>query len=907
MLWVLLIASLVGLLAAPALIQQPNLQPWLSPTIDTLSLWHSIWAISMTLGVFVLLVWGWYRRRYAKGKIAGSLLGYASVLLLGVLASSSYGVYRQLDYQAHLLTAPLTVDATVTVTQISDTINDTAGYGDHQVKIGSNHSQQVWQLTRLATPDNTIRLPMTVLVSANLDKHPDWQQTLRQLAPGHQLTVKLALQPIRPPQMGILPPNARTLDIGFDEALWLQTQHVQAKAQLLAIDAHAISNDTTGYRIEALRWALRQRLLHRLRQVLNQSDSQTHATDNIDSYAILLGLLTGDRALLGSDIKQQYQITGISHLLAISGPHVLMLASLISLWVVWLIKACLPSILIRMPSRLIMLWVSVVVAGLYALLVGFELPAQRTFWMLLGVTLGTQALMVNRPYRLLAGVALIMMWYDTTAVLQAGFWLSFVAVGLLLRFSQTAVVFAPDGYHTLVAQADLSVFQRLARYALYQLGDLFKLQLWLFIWMMPIVLWFFGKVSVISVLVNLVAVPLIGLVIVPLDMLAGILSLIPEVGYYISSPIWSLLAGILTAFHGLLAWLIKAGWATQAFIALTPSQLLLSLSIIGIVLARGRIPKIFSLPLILIMVALNASAAKTSETTPILTLLDHTPITVALLVQGNTAWLILSDNQNLSPPLPQSKTAQNNHSSPKQIAVSNASAGYLLEDIRQLLAKSHVTRLSGVISQTPSAQTNKLIQRLAQEIPISAYWLAGYDPLHALTDTSGRAFDYPAITPSACQTGLSTQNLSTQKLSIPNTLTIKAVTGWPLDLPLQPEERLATQSCFIQIQANSQQHPAPYNVLLTAGHSVLPLQMGEKLCNVPTTDLLVQAYQTPLTPSWLGQAKPKQVHLISGQQDYQALSEASHIALLDVIAQHNVSVVDSQRAGVVQYQLVAKQ
>lgn len=117
-------------------------------------------------------------------------------------------------------------------------------------------------------------------------------------------------------------------------------------------------------------------------QSSSQNGSQSSIQSAIQSHAILLGLLTGDKSLMDSDLKNRYQVTGISHLLAISGPHVLMLAAIVSVFVLWLVKWLAPQLLVKLPSSLLVLWVSVVIAGFYALLVGFEIPAQRTFWML---------------------------------------------------------------------------------------------------------------------------------------------------------------------------------------------------------------------------------------------------------------------------------------------------------------------------------------------------------------------------------------------------------------------------------------------------------------------------------------------------------------------------------------------
>lgn len=55
---------------------------------------------------------------------------------------------------------------------------------------------------------------------------------------------------------------------------------------------------------------------------------------NLQHKGLLLALLTGDESLLSNTLKQQFQLLGISHLLAISGPHVLIFALILT----WILK-----------------------------------------------------------------------------------------------------------------------------------------------------------------------------------------------------------------------------------------------------------------------------------------------------------------------------------------------------------------------------------------------------------------------------------------------------------------------------------------------------------------------------------------------------------------------------------------
>lgn len=917
MVWLLLIASVLGFLAVMPLLTQPSLHDWMMPNASNLSLWHSMSVVSGGLLLALLLIGFLAKRHFLipsktavlsnsalpnhQGFMPSVLrrLGYVLLTFVTLMGSVSSGIYQQLRYQQSLLTVPVTVTATVSVKQISDTITTQFGTGEQGKLVGNGYVRHIWQITQVADGFQ-LPLPMNVMVTANVNDHPEWLPLLNQLSPNSQASVKLALRPITQPKPQALPSNVEVVDMGFDEALWLQSKQVQATAQLLTIEKHSLSS-ASQFSIEQLRWQLRQKVVRHLSQTLLAHDSSDsrQANDAINSHAILLGLLTGDKALMSRDIKQLYQMTGISHLLAISGPHVLMLASVVSLLLVALIKRFVPSVLQRLPSRLIMLWVSVAVAGFYALLVGFELPAQRTFWMLVWLTLASQWLIASHPYRVLAWVALLMLWLDPLAVRQAGFWLSFVAVALLIDFSakQTdntdiVTLWQSDDNANPMARSQL-----LLTYFVRQLWALFQLQLRLFVLMLPVVIWFFGKVSLIGVLVNLIAVPLLGLIIVPLNMLAGVVSGLPLIGEPLSDGLWSLLTGVLTLFHhGLLA-LVKAGLAKQWFMALSHPQLLLCGAMVLIVLGRGVLSRLLLLPLGGMVLALSLANEQKTATLPTLTVMDNSNIGISLLVQGDNAWLILAE-QKLTKTEGTSETAKpkisfgKTQKSQPPLPVSNEQN---LDPIRQLLAHSHVTHLTGVISQTPSPTIHQLVQNLAQDIPIEQYWLAGFDPLHPndpLTQTVANA----TLTPSACQVGKGWQQ---------DGLTVKAVSGWQLDLPLTNLERQASQTCLIEIshQPNGTANARPFQALISAGSSAIPMQMSGKLCQVSNVDLLIQPYQTPIDKAWLDLTLPKQLHLINGQQDYQNLSETANIALLGFAREHSVSVLDSQTLGTVRYQL----
>lgn len=936
MIWLITVASLLGFLVVNTLANQPLMIGSALTSYDA-KIWQML---SVALLIALLINVGLYhgcKRKQLKRASPNPALAYrfalpllsSFIFLLTLMLSASYGLYHHKLYQNALLPSALTVDAIVESHQISDTLSQMSRLSNDNALIGNGFIKQILQVRVDKGGDAdassaTLQPPLTALVTANIKDNPDWETPLSQLRPGMQLNVKLQLEPIAQRKPTSLPNNAKPLMLGFDEAQWLRQRGVQAKGVIIGIEKTSLREfnpshvkDRMVIAIEQLRWQLRQKILDNLHStLLKQSTSIVNAKNNdiaqsasqssiqsaIQSHAILLGLLTGDKSLMDSDLKNRYQVTGISHLLAISGPHVLMLAAIVSVFVLWLVKWLAPQLLVKLPSSLLVLWVSVVMAGFYALLVGFEIPAQRTFWMLLLLTLSKQLLVNFSAYRLLAWVALGMIWLEPTAVGQAGFWLSFVAVVLLLKFSETigtvSAIEIKDVSQLLAPTARANVLSGFVKIISHQFKALLKLQIWLFVWMLPIVVWFFGKVSVIGILVNLLAVPFLGLVVVPLDMLAGVVSWLPVVGDWLSQIIWSILTTLLNVFHFLLNQLIDTGVAKQSFFALSQTQLALCLFIALLGLLKGVLPRMLMLPLAILLILLPLQQRSLNNNKPTLAVGDNPKLVISLLKKGEDSWLILSDNQV--------KAAQANKPDflkTKQ-AISNASvdeeiSSLLNRDIYPLLANQQVHRLTGVISQTPSVRVNELVQQLATHVPVQAYWLAGYDAEHSRLDVTDKdlSTSFRAITPRSCQTAQHWQQ---------DGLEVTAVSGWHLDLALTDEQKLATQTCYIHIRFKPPTSKT-YDVLMLAGNSNIPMQMTEKLCTVSATHLLIQPYTLPIKPSWLSLTKPSLLHVVTGAYKSQKLGEDSQLSLtswsVDKPADNPFEVLYADQVGAVMYTL----
>ena len=307
---------------------------------------------------------------------------------------------------------------------------------------------------------------------------------------------------------------------GFDLELWLFEQDLRATGAVRATAAQAprLLAEDVGHPVERARQAVRDAILLRV------PDAQ--------AAGVLAALAVGDQAAIGRDDWELFRDTGVAHLMSISGLHVTLFAWLAAALIgpLWRLS---PRLMLVLPAPLAARWGGVLAAAGYALLAGWGVPAQRTLWMLVTVAvLRSSGVHWPQPLVLLAA-ALMVALLDPWALMQAGFWLSFVAVALLIASDPLAAPGLPQ------ASRRARLWQALR-------GGL-RTQLVASLGLAPLSLVFFQQVSLVGFVANLVAIPLVTLAIVPLSLLGIALP-----------PLWALAAALVQALVALLQWL--AGW-----------------------------------------------------------------------------------------------------------------------------------------------------------------------------------------------------------------------------------------------------------------------------------------------------------------------------------------------------------
>ena len=214
--------------------------------------------------------------------------------------------------------------------------------------------------------------------------------------------------------------------------------------------------------------------------------------------ALLNALLFGRRDRVDTSDREAFSINGTAHLLAIAGWH---LQFLVMLFWLALGRAGIP----RRKAA----WLVIGAVGAYCALTGAATPVLRATIMivlyLLAPALGREA----DPLSALAAAALAILTVAPAELFSAGFQLSFLAV-LALATIYPALEDAWTAWRASPIRADPSEAPPWRAWLLWRLRQTLFVSLAAWLGTAPAVAWHMGRFSVLSLLVNLVAVPLGG-------------------------------------------------------------------------------------------------------------------------------------------------------------------------------------------------------------------------------------------------------------------------------------------------------------------------------------------------------------------------------------------------------------
>ncbi|MBU3620696.1 DNA internalization-related competence protein ComEC/Rec2 [Polynucleobacter sp. CS-Odin-A6] len=383
-----------------------------------------------------------------------------------------------------------------------------------------------------------------------LSWQPAWRnpQDIPQIVPGQRW--KLMVKIKRP--YGSLNPH------NFDFERWSFHQDFGASGSVrsgeLLLDKE-IGWTEFSLAMEYQRWKLREKIRHLLPKDARYG-------------GVIAALVMGDQNAIDQEDWRVFNATGIGHLISISGLHVTMLAGFGSMVAAFLWRRNTLPILI--PVSKVAAAVGFLTAFVYAWLAGFQIPAQRTMYMVGVVAFALWSGRNPRSFDIWWWALAFVLLIDPMAPYTPGFWLSFGAVAAILFAMQDS-----DGLLGVPTGKELEVHWR--HRLIQALREACRVQAVVTIALLPLTLYWFYQTSIVSPFANAIAIPVVSYIVTPLA-IAG--ALLPDfIGKWLLLPAHATMDYLAIMLTWMAQWRWAIAWSSQ------PAWWALALSAVGIVIA----------------------------------------------------------------------------------------------------------------------------------------------------------------------------------------------------------------------------------------------------------------------------------------------------------------------------------
>ncbi|MBI4158401.1 MAG: ComEC/Rec2 family competence protein [Candidatus Yanofskybacteria bacterium] len=410
--------------------------------------------VGFAIAIGFVAIFGYQKSFNQKGFLAGFLL---VVFLFGIARFNSANLRQDaLDVFVDLKAGEKGVEVTVN------------GYIDDEVVVKGNKLEIVLRAKEVVTGDRIVRVDDRIMITANSFPKFDY---------GDMVSVTGSLEK---------PVNFTDFDyITYLKKEGIRTTMFYPEIMSSDEDYNSLIYHGVGY-FEEMKISLYRRIFSlkaRFESAVNKSVSEPNA-------AFINGILLGSRQNIPDELKEAFNKTGVTHVLAISGYNIMIIS--------WAVLTGLVYFFRRRTS----FWISVVVIILFTILTGASASVVRASIMGLLILFANGYGRLYNPKNsiILAGAAMV--WLNPLVlVFDVGFQLSFVAVlGLMYLYPRID-----------------NKLKRIPK--LGNLKEIFLMTLSAQIAVAPLLIYYFKNFSIVSLPTNVLILPFI-----PAAMLAGFIS-----------------------------------------------------------------------------------------------------------------------------------------------------------------------------------------------------------------------------------------------------------------------------------------------------------------------------------------------------------------------------------------------
>ncbi len=299
------------------------------------------------------------------------------------------------------------------------------------------------------------------------------------------------------------PPRSYANPGSFDHAKWLFQNSIRATGYVISRPLNNISLSSSSRDLFAGSMFFTPQ-----GSIRQQADTAvTTQLTNRPFAGVISALTLGNSAAISQEQWHVFRNTGTSHLVAISGLHIGMIAAVVY-WLFAHIWRLFPRLCLRCPAPQIGAICGIGGALAYSVLSGFSIPAQRSLIM---IVVWMSALLWRRHvtmlHRFMLGLLLVLL-LDPLAVMNMGFWLSFGAIAMI-------------GYGMSCRLTTNTLWWKWGR-----------VQWVASVGLMPLSWLLFQQTSIVGWFANFIAIPWVGWITVPLALLGCALLPFWQTGSY---------------------------------------------------------------------------------------------------------------------------------------------------------------------------------------------------------------------------------------------------------------------------------------------------------------------------------------------------------------------------------------
>ncbi len=271
---------------------------------------------------------------------------------------------------------------------------------------------------------------------------------------------------------------------GFDYEAWMSARHALWAGTIRPNTMHHVAKRDERYSVLVCRQYL--------------ADNLKFYFKDLKILGIVQALALGVATHIDKTSWDLFRRTGTTHLMVISGSHIALVAGIIyavfrRLWSYY------PRGCLYCPAQKIAAIAGMLAALVYALLAGFEVPSQRALIVCFIVFARFFVHQQHTVWQSWRYALLMVVLFEPHSVLMPGFYLSFIAVAILLFIQE--------------------------RFSFKGIKNMLVTQFACTLGLMPLTLFWFSYGSINGLVSNVIAIPWIGFVLVPLSLLSVLLAL----------------------------------------------------------------------------------------------------------------------------------------------------------------------------------------------------------------------------------------------------------------------------------------------------------------------------------------------------------------------------------------------